>query len=350
MINRIINYIRKNNPLLYFRLIAISDEVKSSKSAIHIFDNCGGSFKDYIAGEDMAKRLEALKSGLDDYSCTTIDILFKRLQNYPEHRYGVKVTPSRDNIVGGLLNEEKPELAGRARTRLKQVAREIKFPVSHMDPSVFYFDHGLTYLPGNVTASLKGKDFIDLGAYFGDSALTLLKYNYRKIFSVEFSPKAIENYKTFMKLNKVDSARYQIIPVAMAASDKAEPIFLKKNDYTLYSEQICKEEDAQIKVERRSLDSLVNEFAIEPKLIKADIEGFALECMKGASQTLKKFRPVLSLAIYHNPQEFFETKPYLEGLLDNYAFMIRKMATSPFGLRSTGETILLAYPDEMVNN
>ncbi len=350
MIKQLVNYLRLHFPRLYFGLVEVYEKLTSKKPTICIFDNCGGSFKEYIANNTMDQKLETLKKNLDEYSIHTVDVLFKRLLNYPEHKYGLKIIPDDSLIIGGMLNEELPKTRRKVKHELRKISRHIKFARNSMDPSVFYFDHGLVYMPEAVKDYLDNTDFLDLGAYFGDSALALNKYNYKKIYSVEFSKKAIENYRLWMQINNINPAKFEIIEAAMSASDDNPPIYLSGNDYSLYSDLRCEEKDARIKVEQRSLDSIVEQYHIHPKFIKADIEGYVLECMKGGETTLKKYRPVLSLAIYHNPYEFFETKPFLENLLDDYTFIIRKMAVKPFGLRSHAETILLAYPDELKNH
>ncbi|GAB7141350.1 hypothetical protein RsTz2092_13270 [Deferribacterales bacterium RsTz2092] len=64
------------------------------------------------------------------------------------------------------------------------------------------------------------------------------------------------------------------------------------------------------------------------------------------TKTIQRFRPVLSLAIYHNPEEFFETKPLLEQIVKglNYTFKIQKHSTYPLNIN---ETALFAYPQEL---
>ncbi|MBN1599355.1 MAG: FkbM family methyltransferase [Bacteroidales bacterium] len=349
MIRRIIKYLRLHYPAIYFSVVGIYDKLRSGKKSIHIFDNCGGSFKEYISKENMEQRLEALKKGMDEYSLHTVDVLYQRLLNYPEHHYGIKINTDYSKVVGGLLKEESTKSRKKVKSGMSKIKQQFKFARNNMDASVFYFNHGLIFLPEGVKNYLIDQHFIDLGAYFGDSALALTKYGYSKIFSVEFSPKAIENYKVWMKANKIDNSKYVIVEAAMSSSDDDPPIYMSGNDYTLFSDKLSSEENAVLKVQKRSLDSIVDEYKIQPKLIKADIEGYVLECMKGAVNTLKKYRPVLSLAIYHNPKEFFETKPFLESILDNYSYMIRKMAVTPFGLRSHAETILVAYPNEIVS-
>jgi FkbM family methyltransferase len=342
-----ISYTRINYPSVYTRMIQISNIFQKKENTIHIFDEHGGNFKDYMFKNEMDPIVAALKKGLDEYSVKTIDVLLTRLQNYPEQKYGVSIKHDQSNVIGGLLDEEASGNYVKVQKHLKEYARTLKYPSYHMDASVFYYDHGLKYLPDQVSSYIQDSDFLDLGAYFGDSAIVLHKYGYRKIFSVEMSEKAIQNYKVNMKRNRIDSSRYQIMKAAIAETDKNEPLYFSDNSYSVFSTKKTDEKSAKYSVKQRSVDSLAEELNIQPKFIKADIEGFGLECVKGAVKTLTENRPVLSLAIYHNPHEFFETKPYLESILENYTFLIRKMAITPFGLRCHAETFLLGYPNEI---
>jgi hypothetical protein len=90
---------------------------------------------------------------------------------------------------------------------------------------------------------------------------------------------------------------------------------------------------------------LIGDYKINPSFIKMDIEGVALDCLKSGITSLKKYRPVMSIAIYHNPIEFFEVKPYLEAELDDYTFIVRKLSNTTQDFDCHAETILLAYPD-----
>lgn len=45
--------------------------------------------------------------------------------------------------------------------------------------------------------------------------------------------------------------------------------------------------------------------------VKLDIEGYGVRALRGMEKTILKYRPVLSLSIYHSPEELFETKKVL---------------------------------------
>ncbi len=343
-----IDYIRLNYPALYSQMIQFSMLFRKKNKTISIFSGYGGDFKLYMFNHEMESKLAQLKEGLDDYSIKTVDVVVTRLLNYPNRDFNVTIENDYRNVVGGLLEEETKENQKEVAQSLKRILRKVKFSSYNMDASVFHYDHGLTYLPNQVKNYIRNADFLDLGAYSGDSAIALHKYNYRKIYSIEMSDKAIQNYRVNLARNTIDTSKYQIIRAAVTDTDKKEPIYFADNTYTIFSDKLTDEKNAKYEVPQRSVDSLVSEYQFHPKFIKADIEGFGLECVKGAVRTLKENRPVLSLAIYHNPYEFFETKPFLESILDNYTFMIRKMAVTPFGLRCHAETFLLGYPNEIL--
>ena len=56
------------------------------------------------------------------------------------------------------------------------------------------------------------------------------------------------------------------------------------------------------------LDSYIQKVENPIGFIKADIEGAMFDALKGMVKTIRKYRPVLSFAIYHSAEEFFETK------------------------------------------
>ena len=167
--------LREHFPQLYKRITRFITNTKRN-NYIFISDSLGGSFKDYISANVMSEKLKNLKLHLDKYSQITIDVIYQRILNYPEERYKQILVPQKDNIVGGLLEEEKIEFNSK---KIKK-EQKINFKTNLMETSVFKFYHGITFLPENVQKFINEKDFIDIGAYIGDSAVALRKYNYKK--------------------------------------------------------------------------------------------------------------------------------------------------------------------------
>ncbi len=162
------------------------------------------------------------------------------------------------------------------------------------------------------------------------------------------SLKSIEKYRVNLANCGITPDKFEIINAGLASNDNEPPERLWDTGSSGLSFLRKSGKYDEISVEKKSLDFLVDKYNIVPRFIKVDIEGNSLEFVKGATKTLIKFRPVLSVAIYHNPYEFFEVKPMLEDLLSDYVFLIRKLATGVRNNLCHSEVVLLGYPKEAV--
>lgn len=95
-------------------------------------------------------------------------------------------------------------------------------------------------------------------------------------------------------------------------------------------------------VDAISIDEYVSENNIEKiDFIKMDIEGAEMKALKGAEQTLIKFRPQLAISIYHSNNDMQDIPIYLHNILKNYIFKIGQYSPD------NDETILYAIPEEL---
>lgn len=85
-----------------------------------------------------------------------------------------------------------------------------------------------------------------------------------------------------------------------------------------------------------TLDKFVRENKIEVGFIKVDIEGFEMEFLKGAKETICTQKPTMLLSIYHQASDYFGIKPLIESWNLGYKFKIHKGVD--FSI--TGETAL----------
>lgn len=74
--------------------------------------------------------------------------------------------------------------------------------------------------------------------------------------------------------------------------------------------------------------------------IKMDIEGGEFDALNGAMDTLKNFRPLLAISIYHRIDDYIRIPNFLKDNLDSYKFFIRHH--SPLA----DETVLYCSPKE----
>lgn len=81
-------------------------------------------------------------------------------------------------------------------------------------------------------------------------------------------------------------------------------------------------------------------FRTRPTFIKLDLEGADFHALCGLLAHVMEWRPVLCIAIYHNPRDFIDIPMLLMTALDGYSFFVR--AHNDFGL----DFVLYCIPRE----
>jgi FkbM family methyltransferase len=197
--------------------------------------------------------------------------------------------------------------------------------------SVFYYQNGMCDLNLSATAAagggggdIRSKSIIDAGGYIGDSAIVFAQYTDKKVYSFEPSK---HNFKMMLETIKLNNLQNKIVPINKALGDKNENMVIatEYGAVTTVEYQTDKNKDSQT-VEATMLDKFVEDNDIEVGLIRTDVEGFEQNLLRGASETIKKQKPILLISIYHNAQDFFEIKPMIESWNLGYKFKIRKYA------------------------
>ena len=67
-----------------------------------------------------------------------------------------------------------------------------------------------------------------------------------------------------------------------------------------------------------------------------DIEGAELEALKGAEETIKRYRPKLAICVYHKPEDIVEIPKYILNINPDYKLYLRHYSDN------AGETVLYA--------
>jgi len=199
---------------------------------------------------------------------------------------------------------------------------------------VYRYHNGLKCLPKDIWEYIKNKDIIDGGSYTGESAFVFLDYLPSSVHS--FEP-CTENYKLLVENIEDKKCIDKIIPVNAGIADKE--MELNASGDGMGFSILSNDKNNVQKIKCVSIDQYVNKNNLNLGLIKLDIEGVELEAIKGATETIKKFKPVMLISIYHNPKDFFGVKPYIESLGMDYKYMIRKLSNSSLFV----ETMLICY-------
>ena len=210
---------------------------------------------------------------------------------------------------------------------------------------VFYYEHGLKTLSDTIRSYIKQGDILDLGAFIGDSAIILSKYTDKKVYSVEMDKDNIQTMKLVLKMNHVEN---KVVPImgAVGLEDTEQIYYGERAISTIQSmdnDDIYKQRS---KIAVWKVDTLTSKYGIKPHFIKLDVEGAEFNSILGAKNTICKYRPILSISIYHTAIDFLKIKPLLESWNLNYKFHIENH--NPFD--PIYEKILICIPKEYENN
>jgi FkbM family methyltransferase len=181
---------------------------------------------------------------------------------------------------------------------------------------------------------------IDAGGCWGDTALNFASEvgEQGKVYSFEFIPGNVSIMKKNFSLNAELQKRIEIIEhpvwsqsdIKMYCNDFG-PASTIQNEYS---------KSHNIEVTALTIDDFVLRNNISKiDFIKMDIEGAEVNALKGAVETIKKFKPKLAISLYHNLTDFFKIPELVDNLNLGYKFYIDHFT------HSAGETVLYAKAD-----
>ena len=175
------------------------------------------------------------------------------------------------------------------------------------------------------------KDILDCWAYIWDSSIAFSdQFSDSKVYAIEASPINIHKLQEVISLHKKSS---QIIPINVWVWDKDKKWYI--SDEWIWS----RISTTGVSIQIRSIDSLVDEYNLNPWLIKRDIEWFEYESLLGTIETIKKYKPILLISVYHNWKDLFEAKKLLQELDIGYRFTFTRWdSMTPFS-----DTLLVCY-------
>ncbi|NTE37363.1 FkbM family methyltransferase [Agrobacterium tumefaciens] len=302
-------------------------------------------FKEYyfINKDVVPQKMERLTAGLDTESVAVLRWLWETAV--------FKIPFARTSADAGALLRRDYVYSPADLVEQKKILRHFADNTSDfampggqtMEIPVFYYHHGLRTLERKYLDYMAGYDALDCGAFIGDTAVVLArKYAFRKILSIDPNPDNIRNMMNILSLNGVTN----VTPILAGVDEcEGELIFRGKSAVTTAVEfdpqTFSTMPPDQNTVRVRSIDDIVESEQVSPRFIKFDIEGFEQRAIRGAMRTIEKHRPILSISVYHRPEDMFEIKPFLEERDLGYRFIAQHQ--NPFD--PIYETVLLALPE-----
>jgi FkbM family methyltransferase len=179
-----------------------------------------------------------------------------------------------------------------------------------------------------------GDVVIDAGAHYGFYSLLASRLVEDKGLVLSFEPAPI-NYQRLLTNIKINNAcNVKAFKMALGDKDGRAKLFLSKatGTHSIITPKISEKYENTVNVRMRKIDTMVQELVLKRvDLIKIDTEGAELMILKGARQTLTKFKPKLTIAAYHTPGEAEKIAYWLKQIVPSYEIIIKR---DPFSLHS----------------
>ena len=170
----------------------------------------------------------------------------------------------------------------------------------------------------------EGDFIIDGGACVGDTSLILANDvgESGRIFSFEFVPHNIENFQKNIDMNPNLKNRVHITEKALSEYSNETLYFSDGGSGTSVTDIYDVD---SLKVKTITIDDFVKQNNIKKiDMIKLDIEGSELSCLKGSLNTIKQFKPKLAICVYHKPEDIYDIPAYIKSIMPKYKIFLKQ--------------------------
>jgi len=170
-------------------------------------------------------------------------------------------------------------------------------------------------LPG-IAEPKEGDWVLDLGGLYGETSLWYSKYVGKNGRVFCFEP-VQENYRVLLE-NLSANGTKNIIPVNLAVGEKSGEIRISGSGGSAAAS------DTGQTISCTSIDDFAkNNNLTKVDLISMDIEGHEFNALRGAVETLKRFKPKLAISVYHSGDDLARIPLFIEALGLDYKMYLR---------------------------
>ncbi|BAF73081.1 FkbM family methyltransferase [Sulfurovum sp. NBC37-1] len=180
------------------------------------------------------------------------------------------------------------------------------------------------YIPLDININYPKLNFIDCGAYDGDTIIHFIKNNIDIESFIAFEPDISNLEKLNKNLKEYEDIEGFIYPSGVYSSSKQ----LRFSGGQGSASHIDNQGDDVIQVV--SMDEVLLNYKVN--FIKMDIEGAEIEALLGAKNLIQKNTPILALSAYHKFDDLWTITALLSQWKLKYSFYLRIYEHNGFGL------------------
>ncbi|MEM3504810.1 MAG: FkbM family methyltransferase [Archaeoglobaceae archaeon] len=201
-----------------------------------------------------------------------------------------------------------------------RIPRIVKYPELPFHEFIFLLSGQYSIPECHVS---QGDIVFDVGAHFGFFSYYALQKGAKKIYAFEPNPYVFEILKEHANIWDKE----KIEPFCLALSSfEGEAILMIPKGKELYGWATINEtrtETEKRKIKTTTIDKFVEENNIEKvDFIKIDTEGYEREIIKGAKETIRKFKPKMAISAYHLPDDKEKIPELVLSIRDDYRFKL----------------------------
>ena len=166
-----------------------------------------------------------------------------------------------------------------------------------------------------------GDIVIDAGGCWGDTALYFANEvgDSGKVYSFEFIPNNLHLFEKNVALNTALKDRIEIVKRPVWKDSSTKIYFKDRGPGSNVSLEPFEDKDGDCVT--LCIDDLVSQNGMRKlDFIKMDIEGAETNALKGAENTIRKFRPKLAIALYHSFEDFERIPKLIKEMVPEYRF------------------------------
>lgn len=153
-----------------------------------------------------------------------------------------------------------------------------------------------------VSKKINNKSMVHAGVYIGDMLPAFSRFTQEKIYAFEPNPDMIESINETIRINNLDNVLFFNKGLS-DVENTCEFFYRYENGSSIsagaridashqVNDRYTAKENKKTTINTVTIDSVVKD---EISIIQLDVEGFEIHALKGAMETIRKYRPILIL-------------------------------------------------------